>query len=162
VRFEPSATISGMDYRIIPYEDKYLEQVKDLIGNLLVFTGTLSLTDLPIDDEDLDAIPETYSGKGGFWIAVQDDQVIGTVGLKDMGENIAKLKRMFVVSDLHGKGVGEALLNYALNHAKAQGFTKIILNTNEHMTRAHHFYEKHGFEHSGKTGTQLHYELSLS
>ena len=151
-----------MDYKIIPFENKYLDQVKELIGNLLVFTGTLSPIDLPIDDEDLNAIPETYSGKGGFWLAIQGDRVIGAVSLKEMGENIAKLKRMFVTSDLHGKGVGEALLNYALNHAKTQGFTKVILNTNEHMTRAHHFYEKHGFKHTVKTGTQLHYELDLS
>lgn len=151
-----------MDYTIIPFEEKYIDQVKDLIGNLLVFTGTLSPADLPLDDEDLDAIPDTYSGKGGFWLAIQGDQVIGTVSLKEMGENIAKLKRMFVTSDLHGKGVGEALLNYALNHAKTQRFTKVILNTNEHMTRAHHFYEKHGFKQKGKTGTQLHFELSLS
>lgn len=150
-----------MDYEIIPFEEKYIDQVKDLIGNLLVYTGTLSPTDLPIDDEDLDAIPETYSGRGGFWIAVQDDQVIGTVGLKDMGNNIVKLKRMFVASDLHGKGIGEALLNYALNYAKAQGFSKVILNTNEHMIRAHHFYEKHGFKQTGKTGTQLHYEREI-
>lgn len=151
-----------MDYKIIPFEEKYLDQVKDLIGNLLVFTGALSPSDLPIDDEDLGTIPTTYSGKGGFWLAILGDRVIGTVGLKEMGDNIAKLKRMFVASDLHGKGVGEALLDYALNHAKTQGFTKIILNTNEHMTRAHHFYEKHGFKQTGKTGTQLHYELGLS
>lgn len=151
-----------MDYKIIPYEQQYVNQVKDLIGKLLVFTGTLSPSHLPIDDEDLDTILDTYSGKGGFWIAIQGDQVIGTVGLKDMGKNIVKLKRMFVTSDLHGKGVGEALLSYALDDAKAQGFSKIILNTNEHMSRAHHYYEKHGFKHTGKTGTQLHYELSLS
>lgn len=151
-----------MDYKIIPFERKYTGQVKDLIGSLLVFTGTLSPADLPINDEDLDAIPDTYSGKGGFWLAILGDRVIGTVGLKEMGENIAKLKRMFVTSDLHGKGVGEALLNHALKYAKSQGFSKIILNTNEHMTRAHHFYEKHGFKQKGKTGTQLHYELSLS
>ncbi len=151
-----------MNYKIVPFEEKYVGQVKDLIGNLLVFTGTISPTDLPIDDEDLDSIPETYSGKGGFWLAILGDRVIGTVGLKEMGDNIAKLKRMFVTSDLHGKGVGETLLNHALNHAKTQGFNKITLNTNEHMIRAHHFYEKHGFKHTGKTGTQLHYELSLS
>lgn len=151
-----------MNYKIILFEDKYTQQVKDLIGNLLVFTGTLSPTDLPIDDEDLDTIPTTYSGRGAFWLALQNDHVIGTVGLKDMGNNVVKLKRMFVTSELHGAGIGESLLTFALNHAKSQGFTKIILNTNEHMTRAHHFYEKHGFKQTGKTGTQLHYELDLS
>ena len=151
-----------MDYKIIPFEDKYTDQVKDLIGKLLVCTGTISPTDLPIDDEDLDTIRITYSGRGGFWLAIKDDQVVGTIGLKDMGENIVKLKRMFLVSDLHGRGLGEALLVHALNHAKDHGFTKIILNTNEHMTRAHHFYEKHGFKQTGKSGTQLHYEKQLT
>lgn len=151
-----------MDYKIIPFDSVYTQQVKELVGNLLVYTGTLSPADLPIDDEDLDTIPSTYAGRGDFWLALMEGKVVGTVGLKDMGDNIVKLKRMFVSSTLHGKGVGEALLTHALNHAKSQGFTKMILNTNERMTRAHHFYEKHGFKQMGKTGTQLHYELSLS
>ena len=150
-----------MNYEIIPYEERYQKQVVDLVGSLLVYTGTISSSDLPIDDEDLDHITEVYSGRGGFWLAVSEDQVIGTVALKDMGDNTVKLKRMFVQSDLHGTGIGEALLQSALTHAQKQGFTKIVLNTNEHMTRAHHFYEKHGFKNIGKTGTQLHYELEL-
>lgn len=162
MRLEPGDKILSMDYKIIPFESVYMQQVKELVGNLLVYTGTLSPTDLPIDDEDLESIATVYIGKGGFWLAIMQDKVIGTVGLKDMGNDIVKLKRMFVVSDLHGKGVGEALLTRALNHAKSQGFAKMILNTNEHMNRAHHFYEKHGFKRTGKTGTQLHYELTLS
>lgn len=150
-----------MQYEIIPFQNQYTAQVKDLIGNLLVYTGTLNQSDLPIDDEDLDNIPGIYTGRGGFWLAISNGIVIGSVGLKDVGDSTVKLKRMFVKADLHGTGIGEALLKHAIEHARERGFSRIILNTNEHMTRAHHFYEKHGFKNTGKTDTQLHYVLEL-
>lgn len=146
---------------IIEFDPKYQESVIDLVGELLVYTGAIPKNDLPIDDEDLMRISEVYGGKSGFWLALDGDKLIGTVGIKEMGVEVVKLKRMFVLPQYHGGGVGQKLLDYAIKQAKDRGFSKMILNTNEHMARAHHFYEKNGFVKNGQDGTQIHYEKSI-
>jgi GNAT superfamily N-acetyltransferase len=156
-------------FQITPFHPRFEHQVKDLVGKLLVHTGVIQESDLPIDDEDLGKIPEVYSGKGKFWVAIIGDHVVGTVGIKDEGNHVAKLKRMFVLPEYHGKGVGEALLAHAEAYAKKQGFTKLILNTDTKMHRACHFYEKHGFvqieefhcDEQSLTSCRLHYEKEL-
>lgn len=143
------------------YEDKYKQQIKEVIGKTLVDISVLDRDELPIDDEDLDRINEIYCGKGKFWIAIENDKVIGTVAIKDMGGDVAKLKRMFVLTDYHGSGVGQKLLDLALSHAKKQGFRKVILNTHELMHRAHRFYEKNGFVKKTKNKNKYFYERNI-
>lgn len=145
------------------YRDSDTEAVIDVVGKTLVGEKVIPETDLPLDDEDLQNIAHYYSGKSRFWVAEQNGRVIGTIGLKDKGENIAKLRRMFVMHALHGTGIGQKLLNTALSYAKQQGFVQIVLNTHDYMKRAHHFYEKNGFILKS-TGSKPHarrYELSL-
>lgn len=51
------------------------------------------------DQPDLKAIPEFYqTGTGDFWVAVQDDQVIGSIGLRDIGAGQVALRKMFVAA----------------------------------------------------------------
>lgn len=152
--------MSKRNFKIIQFNPKYQKAVVDLVGELLVYTGVIPKEDLPINDDDLYRIPDFYDGRGGFWLAVDEEKLIGVVGIKEIGGK-AKLKRMFVLPKYHGSGVGQELLNYAINQAHEQGFTQMILNTNEHMTRAHHFYEKNGFVKTGQDGTQLHYERDI-
>lgn len=160
--------MNGIKFHITTFHPRFEDQVKDLIGKLLVYTEVIKESELPIDDEDLGRIPEIYSGRGKFWVAMIGDRVVGTVGIKDKGGTTAELKRMFVLPEYHGTGVGEALLEEATVYAKKQGFTKLILNTDEKMRRAHHFYEKHGFvqvEESDcskpSSACRLHYEKEL-
>jgi GNAT superfamily N-acetyltransferase len=147
-----------MPYEIIKYTAEYKNGVIDLIGQTLADIGVVDPLKLPIDDEDLSHIDEIYSGKGGFWLTLEDGKLIGTVAIRDLGEGVAKLNRMFVLVDHHGAGVGQVLFDHALNFARSQGFTKIVLNTHENMNRAHHFYEKNGFTKLGKAGNKYQYE----
>lgn len=87
--------------------------------------------------------------------------MIGTVAIRDFGDDIAKLKRMFVDHDYHGKGVGQKLLDHALDFAKVQGFREVILNTHPLMKRAHRFYEKNGFVKVGDDTFPVHYRRML-
>ena len=78
-----------------------------------------------------------------------------------MGGNTAKLNRMFVLSNYHGKGVGQALFDHAIAFAKKQGYKEIILNTHFLMKRAHRFYEKNGFKQVRKEQDKYHYKMDL-
>ena len=144
------------------YSPAYKDQVRTVIGTTLADISVLDREDLPIDDPDLEKIDEIYSGKGRFWVALEDDRVVGTVAIRDLGDNVATLNRMFVLVDQHGSGVGQRLFDEAMGFAQEQGFTKVVLNTHELMGRAHHFYEKNGFVRIGKTGDKFHYEKTIS
>lgn len=162
VELDYNQDMSDNDIDIQEYSDIYKNQVVDVIGRTLSDISVISKKDLPLDDEDLQKIPKIYSKKGRFWIAVKDGQVIGTVAIKDMGDKTAKLKRMFVLVDHHGTGVGQKLLDHAVDFARSQGFKKIILNTHALMNRAHRFYEKNDFVKKEKKGDKFYrYERNL-
>jgi GNAT superfamily N-acetyltransferase len=100
------------------------------------------------DQPDLTNIPGFYqSGTGGFWVARSNDEVVGTVGLKDIGQGQAALRKMFVAAPFRGSkfGVAENLLDALLAHARANGVAEIFLGTTEKFLAAHRFYEKKGF-----------------
>ncbi|KKZ87439.1 N-acetyltransferase [Rhizobium phaseoli] len=103
---------------------------------------------------DLRVIPDFYqSGKGQFWVAVKDDIIIGTVGLKDIGNNQAALRKMFVAAEVRGRehGVAALLLDRLFAHARDVGLTDIFLGTTDKFVAAHRFYEKNGFTEIAKS-----------
>ncbi|MBB2840789.1 UNVERIFIED_ORG: N-acetylglutamate synthase-like GNAT family acetyltransferase [Rhizobium etli] len=103
---------------------------------------------------DLRVIPDFYqSGKGQFWVAVKDGAIVGTLGLKDIGNNQAALRKMFVASEVRGRehGVAALLLERMFAHARDAGLTDIFLGTTDKFVAAHRFYEKNGFTEIAKS-----------
>lgn len=97
---------------------------------------------------DLRVIPDFYqSGKGQFWVAVKDGAIVGTLGLKDIGNNQAALRKMFVAAEVRGRehGVANRLLEALFAHAGDVGVTDIFLGTTDKFLAAQRFYEKNGF-----------------
>ena len=97
---------------------------------------------------DLSDIGHFYQqGNGDFWLAQIGDRVVGCIGLKDMGEQQAALRKMFVAAPYRGRewGVASALLNTLLMHARHRGVDDIFLGTTAKFLAAHRFYEKNGF-----------------
>lgn len=100
------------------------------------------------DQPDLAAIPDFYqSGLGDFWVAKADGTVVGTIGLKDIGNRQAALRKMFVAAPWRGRahGVAARLLAELLDAARARGIETVFLGTTDRFLAAHRFYEKHGF-----------------
>jgi N-acetylglutamate synthase-like GNAT family acetyltransferase len=105
--------------------------------------------ELTADDQpDLAVIPDYYqSGKGQFWVAVRDGTIVGTLGLKDIGNGQMAMRKMFVASELRGRehGIAARLLDMLLSHATENRATDIFLGTTDRFLAAHRFYEKNGF-----------------
>lgn len=98
---------------------------------------------------DLSEIEHFYQrGGGDFWLALADEKVVGCIGLKDLGNQQAALRKMFVAEGYRGSamGVAGALLNRLLDHASQQRIREIYLGTTAKFHAAHRFYEKNGFE----------------
>ena len=101
------------------------------------------------DQPDLAAIPEFYqSGTGEFWVAMLDGKVVGTLGLKDIGNGQAALRKMFVAAEVRGRehAVAVRLLERLLDHARQKSIREIFLGTTEKFLAAHRFYERNGFQ----------------
>ncbi|MCM2396127.1 GNAT family N-acetyltransferase [Rhizobium sp. S95] len=105
------------------------------------------------DQPDLSDIPGFYQvGSGDFWVAKIDGVIVGTIGLKDIGEGQAALRKMFVAEAWRGRefGVATALLQGLLAEAKGRGFGEVYLGTTAKFLAAHRFYEKNGFLEIGE------------
>lgn len=100
------------------------------------------------DQPDLRDIPGFYlPGNGGFWVARDGDRVVGTIALKDVGDGLLALRKMFVATDYRGAPhrLGQRLLDAALDHARDCGSRRVMLGTTEAFVAAHRFYERNGF-----------------
>ncbi len=60
-----------------------------------------------------------------------------------------EVARLYTLEEVWGKGVGQYLLDAALNFAKEKGKTYVWLGVWEHNARAIRFYEKNGFKTFG-------------
>ncbi|SHG62865.1 N-acetylglutamate synthase, GNAT family [Kaistia soli DSM 19436] len=95
---------------------------------------------------DLRDIPAFYQrGTGGFWVAIAPGGVVGTIGLYDIGEGDAALRKMFVSPAHRGDGTARRLLGHLVAHAQEHRLRRIILGTTDRFLAAHRFYEKNGF-----------------
>ena len=60
-----------------------------------------------------------------------------------------ELKRIYVLTSFHGKGIAQQLMNFIFRYAQEQRYEVIWLGVWEHNTRAQKFYDKYGFVDSG-------------
>ena len=131
---------------ISQFEEKYMQ---DAIDIALHFQNDGTRPLVSVDDQpDLLNIVDEYINKGGnFWIAKNDETLIGTIGIMPYSTEIAVLKKFFVYEDYQGKPnhVGRKLYEVLLNFVKEKGYIIILLDTPHNTIRAHKFYEKAGF-----------------
>jgi GNAT superfamily N-acetyltransferase len=61
------------------------------------------------------------------------------------GANTAKLHKLYLLSDFHGKGIGSAMLRQVEKRVANAGFTVLKLNVNKYNERAKKAYLRNGF-----------------
>lgn len=108
---------------------------------------------LDVDGEvpELRALASYFRDQGGtLWTAERDGRVIGMVGTRPLKEDAAwEICRMYVDAGARGAGLAGDLLRTAEAHARASGAERMVLWTDTRFTRAHGFYEKHGYVRQG-------------
>lgn len=106
---------------------------------------------LPItlqDQPDLLSIPDFYQrGRGGFWVALEAERVVGSIALIDIGQQRGVIRKMFVAASHRGRphGIAQKLLDGLLAHCHANGIAVLMLGTTERYLAAHRFYERNAF-----------------
>jgi GNAT superfamily N-acetyltransferase len=61
------------------------------------------------------------------------------------GGRVAQIENVIVDPALRGRGVGEAMMRWAIAEASLRGCFRVQLTTNKVRKRAHRFYERLGF-----------------
>ena len=134
-------------YRIQRYHPRYQAGVTGVI--LPIQTGEFGIAITAAQQPDLTEIENFYQqGNGDFWLALAGVEVVGCIGLKDIGNGEAALRKMFVAKAWRGKeqGVANALLTTLLEHARQRQLRAVWLGTTSKFLAAHRFYMKNGFE----------------
>ena len=135
---------------IHPYSDAYKEKIIQLTFKIgKEFDIPISLKDQP----DLLDIPYFYqNGLGNFWIALDGEQVVGTIALIDIGNNQGTVRKVFVDNEYRGneKKTSKFLLDALMDWCKLKNIHEIYLGTRAVFLAAHRFYEKHGFKEISK------------
>ena len=146
--------------RIIEFEPQYKEESKRLARVAMADVGIEpKIIELYIEDDfDYETIPEVYKDRSRLWLALAENRVVGTVAMSEVDEAIVRLRRMFVLPEFQGQGVGQQLFDTAFAFAKGQGYEKIILDTDRIMYKARRFYEKNGFHKARNAGDRVFYE----
>lgn len=86
-----------------------------------------------------------------FVVADLGGQVVGTLqltlipGLTRRGATRAQVGSVRTLSALRGRGIGEALLSWAVGEARARGASVLQLTSHTQRGNAHRFYERLGF-----------------
>ena len=94
-------------------------------------------------------------------VAEEDGVVVGTLQLSYLphlvlvGGERAQIEAVRVRSDRRGHGIGEALVAWAVEQARARGCRLVQLTTDAARDDAHRFYERLGFQPS-HVGMKLH------
>jgi len=79
-------------------------------------------------------------------------EVVGTIAFKILEGGEGHLRGMAVRPEWHGTGLSTSLLRTAEDELRKAGCRIITLDTTEPLKRAIRFYEKNGFQASGKNG----------
>jgi putative acetyltransferase len=96
--------------------------------------------------EDMNDVKACYDRAGGRFLVVLDsDKVIGSGAMRRLDRETAELKRMWLLEEYHGQGIGYSLTRQLFTFAREQGYLRVRLQTSPSQTRALSFYRKLGF-----------------
>lgn len=81
-----------------------------------------------------------------FFVARNDDEIVGCCALVEKGDGTAEIKRMFVDPQARGLKIGRLMLDALIELGRQRGVTAIRLETGISQPEAIGLYRKAGFE----------------
>jgi GNAT superfamily N-acetyltransferase len=143
----------GIRIRVFQRGDS--EKVKEFISDIIVneFKFKLEFDTL---DSDILNIEQIYKESVGacFWVAesfddnnIQRQKIVGTTAVRNLKqfELTCELKRMYVLNEFRRLGLGQKLLDIAIDFAKSVGYSRMVLDSSKMLHAARALYLKKGF-----------------
>jgi GNAT superfamily N-acetyltransferase len=88
-----------------------------------------------------------FSESSGFWLARNDDDVVGCIALRrlDVFPASGEVKRLYVRPASRGLGIAGLLLDALHEYARTAGYEWLYLDSKDDLETAIRFYEKRGY-----------------
>ena len=132
-----------MALKIVPYNSNYADAFKSLN---IEWPETYFYVE-PFDNEVLSK-PEQYiiNPGGHIFFVIDDNKVLATVALLPMPDRVFELTKMAVLPKARGRNIGQELMQYCIDFAKANNWNGLLLYSNRILENAIHIYKKYGFK----------------
>jgi putative acetyltransferase len=103
--------------------------------------------DLEANDADIQNVVASYRERGGSFRVVTsiEGDIVGCGGLYPVDERQAEIRRMYLLPEARGLGVGRRLLEELISLAKERRFERVVLETASVLKEAISLYRKRGF-----------------
>ena len=122
-----------------------VEAIKTLVFQVLAEFGLKP--DSSSTDRDIDNIEKHYTHRNGLFYVIEDNQqVIATMGVYQLEASICELRKMYLLPDYRGTGIGKRLLELAIDKAKQLGYQRMELETASPLKTAVALYQSYGFK----------------
>ncbi len=125
--------------------DRDLATVRELFQE---YAGSLDF-DLEFQDfqRELEDLPGEYAEpRGCLFLGSEKGAAVGCVALREFGDNVAELKRLYVRPQFRGSGLGRLLTQRIIDEAWARRYVRILLDTVPSMKSAIALYGSLGFK----------------
>lgn len=83
--------------------------------------------------------------RGLFLVVMDDDKLVGTGGVRQLEQDTAELKRLWLLEEYHGQKIGYRVVAQLLDFSRSHGYKKVRLQTSQRQERAIRFYTQYGF-----------------
>lgn len=103
-------------------------------------------------DRDLLDLETSYRAKGGEFVVLESDgRVVGAHATQpiDRDKGILTFRRLYLYPKWRGGGAGKALMDWALEWGRAEGYRRVEFWSDTRFDRAHRFFERYGFVRGG-------------
>lgn len=97
--------------------------------------------------EEIDHLADYYASRnGGFWVAVDGDEIVGMFGLEAFGDHAMELRRMYVAPGARRQGIARRMLAFAEQECRRRNRLQLQLSTSELQQDALAMYRNAGYE----------------
>ncbi len=133
-------------FRVTPARtEAELDAARALFG---AYSDSLPV-DLAYQDfaSELAALPGCYAPpEGDLWLAFDGEgEPVGCVALRAAGDGACELKRLYLLTNTRGLGLGRKLAEVAIDRARELGYRELRLDTLPTMGAAVELYQRMGF-----------------
>jgi len=119
-------------------------------------------TDPEGTDKDISDISNNYFNNGGwFSVMVSHGRIIGSYGIYRIDDTICELRKMYLLKEYRGQGLGKRMMQDALKKALMLGYSQMILESNKVLIEARGLYKKFGFVEYTPTHLSNRCDLSM-
>jgi drug/metabolite transporter (DMT)-like permease/GNAT superfamily N-acetyltransferase len=132
------------------------------------YAGELADHEVEREPARIETISSEYEDPDGTFLVVYDDlgRPVACGGIRSLGDGVAEVKRMYVVPEARGEGIGAQLLKRLEDEARRRGYSHLRLDTAAPLTAAQALYRRAGYreipDYNGNAAASHWFEKDLS